>query len=107
MNDQMMNFKFGDLFKNAGRVQEQMEKTRKELSEAEIVGESGGGMVRLLLVGGRAAKQVRIDPSLLGDREMLQDMVAAAITDALRKSEAMVGEKMRASLADAMQTPEE
>lgn len=107
MSDNMMNLKFGDFFKNARRVQEQMEKTRKELSEAEVVGESGGGMVRLRLVGGRRAGWAHIDPSLLADREMLQDLVAAAVTDALRKSERMIGEKMRTSLADAMQTPEE
>ncbi len=108
MSDNMTDFnKFGDFFKNARRVQEQMEKTQKELSAAEVTGESGGGMVRVLLVGGRRARQMHIDPSLLGDREMLQDLVAAAVTDALRKSEHMIGEKMRVSLAGAMQTPEE
>ncbi len=107
MNDNMMNLKFGDLFKNARKMQEQMEKTRKELSEAEVVGEAGGGMVRLCLVGGRRAKKIHIDAAILGDCEMLQDLVAAAITDALRKSEAMISEKMRCSLENAMQTPEE
>lgn len=107
-SDNMMNLnKFGDFFKNARRVQEEMEKTQQELSAAEVTGESGGGMVRVLLVGGRRARQLHIDPSLFGDREMLQDLIAAAITDALRKSEHMISEKMRESLAEAMQTPEE
>ena len=107
MSDNLMNFnKFGDFFKNARRVQEQMEKTQKELSAAEVIGESGGGMVQVLLVGGRTARRVQIDPALFGDREMLQDLVGAAITDALGKSEHMTAEKMRA-LAGAMHSPEE
>ena len=106
-SDNIMNMnKFGDLLKNARRMQEQMEKAQKELSALEISGEAGGGMVRIVLVGGRRARQVHVAPSLMEDREMLQDLVAAAITDALCKSESTIGEKMQSSLAFAMQ-PEE
>ena len=93
--------KFGDFFKNARRLHEQLEKTRQELNATEITGESGGGMVRVVLVGGRRARAVQIDPSLLGDAEMLQDLLAGAITDALRKSENLIGEKMQSSMAAA------
>ncbi|MBE8158013.1 MAG: YbaB/EbfC family nucleoid-associated protein [Betaproteobacteria bacterium] len=93
--------KFGDFFKNARRLHEQLEKTRQELNATEITGEAGGGMVRIVLVGGRRVRRVEIDPSLLGDAEMLQDLLAGAITDALRKSETLIGEKMQSSVAAA------
>lgn len=103
-SDNILNLnKFGDLLKNARRVQEQMEKTQKELSSVEVTGEAGGGMVRIALVGGRQARSTHIDPSLLTDPEMLQDLITAAITDALRKSEAVMGEKMQHSLTGALQ----
>ena len=93
--------KLGGLFRNARRLHEQLEKTRRELNATEITGESGGGMVRVVLVGGRRARVVEIDPSLLEDVGMLQDLLAGAITDALRKSENLIGEKMQSSIAAA------
>ena len=108
MSDNIMNInKFGDLLKNARRVQEQMEKTQKELGTVEIIGESGGGLVSILLIGGRRAKSVHIDPSLLEDRDMLQDLIVAAVTDALQKSENIIGEKMHSSLSGAIRAAEQ
>ncbi|MGI9306132.1 MAG: YbaB/EbfC family nucleoid-associated protein [Gammaproteobacteria bacterium] len=93
--------KFGDFFKDARRLHEQLEKTRQELNSAEVTGEAGGGMVRIVLVGGRRVRHVHIDPALLGDAEMLRDLLAGAVTDALRKSENLIGEKVQSSLAAA------
>lgn len=99
MSDDILNMnKFSELLKGARHAQEQMEKTREEISSTEVVGEAGGGMVRIVLVGARRVKEARIDPSLLSDREMLQDLIAGAVTDALSKAESVTGEKMQSAL---------
>ena len=93
---------FGALLKNARRVHEQMEKTRKEFSATEVVGEAGDGLVRIVLVGGKKVRRVELDDSLLADGGMLRDLIAAAVTDALQKTESALGEKMHSTFADAM-----
>jgi len=84
---------FGDLFKQAQKVQEQvqghMEKMQSELSNLKITGESGAGMVKVLMNGRHDVKKVAIDPSLLTEEiTVLEDLIAAAINDAVRKVEA-------------------
>ncbi len=85
----------GNIMKQAQRMQEDMERAQAELAAMEIVGESGGGMVRVVMLGNRDVKSVKIDPVLIGDEvDMLEDLVAAAFNDAVRKVETVSKEKM-------------
>ena len=78
-------------------MQEDLKNAQERLAKEEVNGESGGGMVRVTMNGQHEVKRVEIDPSLMGeDKEMLEDLVAAAINDAVRR----VGDKMRANMAD-------
>lgn len=85
----------GNIMKQAQRMQEDMERAQAELAAMEIVGESGGGMVKVVMLGNRDVKSVKIDPVLIGDEvDMLEDLVAAAFNDAVHKVEAVSKEKM-------------
>lgn len=89
----------GNLMKQAQEMQEQMQRQLKqaqeELALLEITGEAGGGMVQVVMNGRHDVRRVNIDPALMGDdREMLEDLVAAAVNDAVRKVEQTTQEKM-------------
>ena len=85
----------GNLMKQAQKMQEDLQKAQEELANAEVTGESGGGLVRITMNGRHEVRRVEIDDSLVGDdKEMLEDLVVAAFNDALRKVEATVQEKM-------------
>ena len=72
-----------------------MEKVQKELAAAEVVGESGAGMVKVTMNGQHDVKRVEIDPDLLNDdKEMIEDLLAAAVNDANRRVEKMSQERM-------------
>ncbi|MCP4433588.1 MAG: YbaB/EbfC family nucleoid-associated protein [Gammaproteobacteria bacterium] len=78
----------GDMMKKAQEMQENMQKAQKELASKEVTGESGGGLVKVLMRGTHEVNRVTIDPALIGDdREMLEDLIAAAINDAVHKVE--------------------
>lgn len=78
----------GDMMKKAQEMQENMQKAQKELAAKEVTGESGGGLVKVLMRGTHEVNRVVIDPVLIGDdREMLEDLIAAAINDAVHKVE--------------------
>ena len=95
----------GNLMKQAQRMQEEMQKAQEELARVEITGEAGGGMVKVTMNGRHEVRRVEIDPTLLGDdKEMLEDLVAAAVNDANRRAEAAAAEKMGAFTA-GMQMP--
>lgn len=95
----------GDLMKQAQQMQERMQELQQELAEAEVTGESGAGLVKITLNGRHEARRVEIDPSLLTeDREVLEDLIAAAITDAARRVERAQQEKM-AGLASGLGLP--
>ena len=84
-----------NLMKQAQAMQANMQKAQAEIANIEVVGESGGGMVKVTLNGKHEAARVQIDPALLKeDREMLEDLVAAAINDATHKVTAAVNAKM-------------
>jgi len=86
---------FGDLMKQARDMQARIERAQADLANTEVVGESGGGLVKVTLTGRYEARKVAIDSSLTGeDRELLEDLVAAAVTDAARRVERMQKEKM-------------
>ena len=87
----------GNLMKQAQAMQENMQKAQAELNNIEVVGESGGGLVKLTMTCRHDVKRVQIDPELLGDaedREMLEDLIAAAMNDAVKKVEKTTEEKM-------------
>ncbi len=85
----------GNLMKQAQKMQEDMQKAQEELANIEIKGASGGGLVKIVMTGKHEVKRVSIDDSLLGDdKDMLEDLVAAAINDAVHKLEAESQEKM-------------
>jgi DNA-binding YbaB/EbfC family protein len=87
----------GGMLKQAQKMQEDLKVAQEKLGKEEVTGESGGGMVRVTLTCRHEAKRVEIDPSLLADdKDMLEDLVVAAINDAVRR----VGDKTKESMAD-------
>ncbi len=101
----MMKGGLGNLMRQAQQMQENMQKAQAELSNLEVTGESGAGMVKVVLNGRHEAKKVTIEPKLVAeDLEMLEDLVAAAINDASRKIEERSKEKY-ADLMSGMNLP--
>jgi len=85
----------GDLMKQAQQMQEQMQELQAEMAKLEVTGEAGAGLVKVVLNGRHEARRVTIDDSLLREeRSVLEDLVAAAINDAVRRVEAAQQEKM-------------
>ncbi len=85
----------GNIMQQAQKMQEDLKKAQEELNSMQVMGESGGGLVTILMTGKREARKVTIDPSLLGDdKDMLEDLVASAINDAVNKVAKMKKEKM-------------
>ena len=90
-----MRGNIGQLMKQAQTMQENMRRMQEELAAVEVEGQSGAGMVKVVMTCKHDVKRVTIDPSLVGDdREMLEDLVAAAFNDAARRVDAAVAEKM-------------
>ena len=90
-----MKGNIGQLMKQAQQMQENMRRMQEQLATLEVEGQSGAGMVKVLMTCKHEVKRVTIDPSLLADdREMLEDLVAAAFNDAARRAEAAIAEKM-------------
>ena len=93
----MMKGQLAGLMKQAQQMQDNMRKLQDELGAMEVEGQSGAGMVKVSMTCKHEVKRVTIDPSLLkDDKEMLEDLVAAAMNDAARKAEAAVQDKMSA-----------
>lgn len=90
----MLKGGLGGLMKQAQMMQENMKKAQEQLASVEVEGQSGAGMVKVLMTCGNEVRRVAIDPSVLDDREMLEDLVAAALNDAIRRAEAVSQEKM-------------
>ena len=84
----------GGLMKQAQQMQENMRKVQDELAQTEVEGQAGAGMVKVLMTCGHAVRRVNIDPSVMDDREMLEDLVAAAMNDAVRRGEELSRERM-------------
>ncbi|HEB27573.1 MAG TPA: YbaB/EbfC family nucleoid-associated protein [Porticoccus sp.] len=81
--------KINDLMKQAQQMQEQMQKAQEELANKEVNGESGAGLVKVVMTGRHDVRRVTIDPSLMSeDKEVIEDLLAAAVNDAVRKVEA-------------------
>jgi hypothetical protein len=91
----MMKNQLAGLMKQAQAMQDNMKKAQEEIAKLEIEGEAGAGMVKVMMTGRHDVKRVTIDPSLMSeDKDMLEDLVAAAVNDAVRKVEAAAQEKM-------------
>jgi len=91
----------GKMMQQAKKMQERMQQMQQELAAMEMTGEAGGGMVKVTMTGARAVTRVRIDPSLLAenDRELLEDLVAAAFNAASAAIEAKAQEQQKSVMA--------
>ncbi len=84
----------GMLMKQAQKMQEKMQQAQEELAELEVQGEAGGGLVQVTMTGQNEVRRIRIDDALMGeDRDMLEDVVAAAVNDTLHKVRKVVEQK--------------
>ena len=96
----MMKGGMGNIMKQAQKMQEKMQKAQEELANAETTGESGAGLVKIVMNGRHDVKSVSLDDSLMEeDKEIIEDLVAAAVNDAVRKIEETSQEKMGAMTA--------
>ena len=92
------------LMQQAQKMQQEMQRAQEELASLEVTGQSGGGMVKVVMNGKHAVRKVEIDPGLSDDMEMLEDLVAAATNDAVNRVMTATQEKM-AGLTSGMQLP--
>jgi DNA-binding YbaB/EbfC family protein len=90
----MMKGGLAGLMKQAQQMQENMKKMQDQLATVEVEGQAGAGMVKVLMTCKYDVRRVSIDPSVMDDKEMLEDLVAAAVNDAVRKVESTTQEKM-------------
>ena len=84
----------GNLMKQAQKMQDDMQKAQEEMANIEVTGQSGGGLVSVTMTCRHDVKRITIDDSVMDDKEMLEDLVAAAVNDAVRQVEKTVEEKM-------------
>lgn len=92
-----MKGQLGNIMKQAQQMQAKAEEAQREIATMEVCGESGGGLVKVVLTGAHQAKRVSIDDSLLNDdKDMLEDLIAAAINDAAQKVAKESSQKMSA-----------
>lgn len=90
-----MRGNIGELMKQAQAMQENVRRMQEQLATVEVEGQSGAGLVKVVMTCKHEVKRIAIDPSLVGDdREMLEDLVAAAFNDAVRRVEQTAAEKM-------------
>jgi nucleoid-associated protein EbfC len=90
----MMKGGIAGLMKQAQVMQDNMKKAQEQLAQTEVEGQAGAGMVKVSMTCAHAVRRVSIDPSVMDDREMLEDLVAAAVNDAVRRGEELSREKM-------------
>ncbi|HMN66851.1 MAG: YbaB/EbfC family nucleoid-associated protein [Burkholderiaceae bacterium] len=91
----MMKQQLAGLMKQAQQMQENMKKMQEQLAQVEVEGQSGAGLVKVTVTCRNDVKRIAIDPSLLSDdKDMLEDLIVAAMNDALRKAEQTASEKM-------------
>ena len=101
----MFKGNMGNLMKQAQKMQEQMQKAQEELAKAEVTGEAGAGLVKVVMTGRHDVKKVELDQSLMSeDKELIEDLLAAAVNDAVRKVEENSKDQM-AAMTQGMQLP--
>ncbi|MFT4196485.1 MAG: YbaB/EbfC family nucleoid-associated protein [Pseudoxanthomonas sp.] len=94
-----MRGNIAQLMQQAQKMQENLQRAQEEIAKLEVTGGAGGGMVSVTVSGAKECRKVRIDPSLLADVEMLEDLVAAAFNDASNKVDAETKARMGAATA--------
>ena len=94
-----MKGNIAQLMQQAQRMQENLQRAQEEIAKIEMEGQAGGGMVTVTLTGRKECRKVRIDPSVLSDPEMAEDLIAAAFNDAVNKANAASQEKLGAATA--------
>ena len=92
------------LLQQAQKMQQDLQKAQADLARLEVTGEAAGGLVKVTMTGQNAVRRIQIDPSLLGDVEMLEDIVAAAFNDAVNRVAESRQEKM-AGMTSGMSLP--
>lgn len=96
----------GNLMKQAQQMQAKMEKAQQELAQMEVTGQSGGGMVQVVMTGKHDVKRVSIEDALLeDDKDMLEDLIAAAVNDAVRQVEKTSQDQMSGVMPAGMSFP--
>jgi hypothetical protein len=100
-----MKGNIAQLMQQAQRMQENMQRVQDELARTEVTGAAGGGMVSVTITGRMECRKVRIDPGVLADPEMAEDLIAAAFNDAVNKANAMSQEKLGAVTAGMPMPP--
>ena len=90
----MMKGQIAGLMKQAQQMQEKMKKAQEELASMEIVGQAAGGMVKVIANGKHIIQRVQIDPSVMDDREMLEDLLVTALADAHQQAEVAAESRM-------------
>ncbi len=99
-----MRGNIAQLMQQAQKMQENLQKAQEDLANVEVTGQSGAGMVNVTLSGRMECRKVRIDPSVLADPEMAEDLIAAAFNDAVNKANA-VSQDMMGEASAGMQLP--
>ncbi len=96
----------GNLMKQAQQMQANMEKAQQELAQMEVIGQAGGGMVKVTMTGKHDVKRIEIEDTLYeDDKEMLEDLIAAAVNDANRQVEKTTQERMSGMMPPGMKMP--
>jgi nucleoid-associated protein EbfC len=94
-----MKGNIGNMMKQAQQLQANMQRAQAEIASLEVIGEAGGGMAKVIMSGKHEVRRVTLDPSLVGDdKDMLEDLIAAAINDAVQKVERASQAKMTAAM---------
>ena len=102
----MMKNQLAGLMQQAQKMQENMKRLQDELAQTEIEGQAGAGLVKVVMTCKNQVRRVSIDPSLVGDdRDMLEDLVAAAFNDAVRRAEELTQQKMSSVTAGMPMPP--
>ena len=89
-----MKGQIAGLMQQAQKMQQEMQKAQEELGNLEVTGEAGGGLVKVTMNGKHAVRRIQVDPSLLDDQEMLEDIITAAVNDAVNRVATTTQERM-------------
>jgi DNA-binding YbaB/EbfC family protein len=101
-----MKGNMGNFIKQAQQIKENVEKAQAQVASIEVTGEAGGGMVKVTMSGRHEVKRVQIEPAIASDdRELLEDLIAAAVNDAVHRVETATQEKMAMQLPPGMKLP--
>lgn len=90
-----MSFDMNQLGALAAQMQQRMAQAKEEAANTEVTGQAGGGLVKVVAMGDQSIRSITITPDAYGDRELLEDLVTAAVNDALRNSQTMLAQKMQ------------